>query len=508
MNPRGSRCALGGTLTGWTDLHRPSRRQRLALRTAYAELDPLVYSRYGTRQWAAPLPPPAWSSRTRSRCCPSPPSRRPPVRGLWSSCGTPVPSSPLPADGLDAGPGGAGPDRSAGPRPGPGAGSSGDAATDMGAFWAALHDLALPQIDSSGAVVLFHEDIAAGEHRGRTRPVLGVGLTDVPRRRATLGARTFRVRPPRPTRPACTTSSATPAQWRPAGVPGWSRRARRPGGHGRPDPGPAAPSGHRPLVALTCRAPDRRTACEGRRVSLGWCPRGAVGAPVCRDDEAPDQALLRCRRPGSDGSPADAGTTETRAWGKDCDRRENRTVEVADREGGPLSARPTVVYIAGSGRSGSTLLEQAADPGCDARPCQRGRAARPVPPGRRRRRRAVRLAASCSASARVLGTQVGAVAFGGWTPAIVHELAERQAGWRGSGGCRSSSPRGAHTPPPAEPPTSTCTGGCMPRSSRSPMPGWSSTRASGRPRRWRSAATSSTCGWSTSSATSAAWPTR
>lgn len=56
MNPRGRQYALGGTLDGWARLTTLSRRQGLALGLAYRGLNPLVYSRYGSRQWAAPLP--------------------------------------------------------------------------------------------------------------------------------------------------------------------------------------------------------------------------------------------------------------------------------------------------------------------------------------------------------------------------------------------------------------------------------------------------------------------
>lgn len=56
MNPRGKQYALGGTLPGWTRLDEPSPRQRRALQLAYRGLNPWVYSRYGRRQWAAPLP--------------------------------------------------------------------------------------------------------------------------------------------------------------------------------------------------------------------------------------------------------------------------------------------------------------------------------------------------------------------------------------------------------------------------------------------------------------------
>ncbi|MBG6217297.1 hypothetical protein IWX75_001752 [Arthrobacter sp. CAN_A6] len=56
MNPRGSQYGLGGTLTGWTALHSPSPRQERLLRSAYQGRNLFVYSRYGHRQWAAPLP--------------------------------------------------------------------------------------------------------------------------------------------------------------------------------------------------------------------------------------------------------------------------------------------------------------------------------------------------------------------------------------------------------------------------------------------------------------------
>jgi hypothetical protein len=56
MNPRASQYALAGTLHAWTRLDRLSRRQSIAMRTAYRGWNPMVYSRYGERQWAAPLP--------------------------------------------------------------------------------------------------------------------------------------------------------------------------------------------------------------------------------------------------------------------------------------------------------------------------------------------------------------------------------------------------------------------------------------------------------------------
>lgn len=56
MNPRGRQYALAGTLPGWTRLESPTPKQRRALRTSYLGINPLTYSRYGHRQWAAPLP--------------------------------------------------------------------------------------------------------------------------------------------------------------------------------------------------------------------------------------------------------------------------------------------------------------------------------------------------------------------------------------------------------------------------------------------------------------------
>lgn len=56
MNPRGRQYALAGTLTGWTRLSEPTSRQARSLRLSYRGLNPMVYSRYGRDQWAAPLP--------------------------------------------------------------------------------------------------------------------------------------------------------------------------------------------------------------------------------------------------------------------------------------------------------------------------------------------------------------------------------------------------------------------------------------------------------------------
>lgn len=178
MNPRGSQYGLGGTLSGWTDLDRPSGRQRLALRTAYAGLNPLVYSRYGTRQWAAPLPgtrvvvkdPFALLSLTAIQEATGATAvvvvRHPgAVLASYRRMGwTPdlEELDPISRRVLGA-------DRGLSP--------SGDPATDMGRFWAALHDLAIPGIDATGALVVFHEDIATGGSDAARLLFAALGLT-------------------------------------------------------------------------------------------------------------------------------------------------------------------------------------------------------------------------------------------------------------------------------------------------------------------------------------------
>lgn len=56
MNPRTRQYGLGGTLSGWAELTDPTPRQTRALRSAYRGTNPFVLSRFGRRQWAAPLP--------------------------------------------------------------------------------------------------------------------------------------------------------------------------------------------------------------------------------------------------------------------------------------------------------------------------------------------------------------------------------------------------------------------------------------------------------------------
>jgi hypothetical protein len=57
MNPRGRQFALQGSVSSWVRLDRdPSPRQLRTLRRVYRGWEPRVYSRYGVRQWAAPMP--------------------------------------------------------------------------------------------------------------------------------------------------------------------------------------------------------------------------------------------------------------------------------------------------------------------------------------------------------------------------------------------------------------------------------------------------------------------
>lgn len=56
MNPRSGQYRLGSTVHEWTRLDPPTARQGRLLRRSYQGLNPWVYSRYGRRQWAAPLP--------------------------------------------------------------------------------------------------------------------------------------------------------------------------------------------------------------------------------------------------------------------------------------------------------------------------------------------------------------------------------------------------------------------------------------------------------------------
>jgi hypothetical protein len=189
MNPRGRQYALGHTLDGWARLTTPSRRQRRALMLAYRGLNPWVYSRYGTRQWVAPLPGtrlvikdpfallsiPAIVEHTgalpvlvyrhpgavldsyrRMGWTPDLDELQRVVTATRESGGPELPD--LPSEGQTS------------------------AAEAMGRFWAALHDLALADIDdrqTQVVVVAHHELAASGPSGGRLLAGrLGVGWND------------------------------------------------------------------------------------------------------------------------------------------------------------------------------------------------------------------------------------------------------------------------------------------------------------------------------------------
>src|SRR5699024_9716262 len=54
--PRNGQYALGGSLMGWSRMTSLSGGQRRRLRAAYQGINPMVYGRYGVRQWTAALP--------------------------------------------------------------------------------------------------------------------------------------------------------------------------------------------------------------------------------------------------------------------------------------------------------------------------------------------------------------------------------------------------------------------------------------------------------------------
>jgi hypothetical protein len=167
MNPRGKQYALGGTLSGWAAVRDLSGKQQRALRAAYAGRNPWTFSRYGRRQWAAPLP------RTRvivkdpfamlsipiiTRVTGAVPVLvyRHPAAALASyrRMGWQPDVDELRAivrrrvDGSDAGWGATQPQ---------------DEATAMALFWRALHEMALDDLERmDDALVLSHEELAGG----------------------------------------------------------------------------------------------------------------------------------------------------------------------------------------------------------------------------------------------------------------------------------------------------------------------------------------------------------
>ena len=176
MNPRGRQYALGGTLDGWARLRRLTPRQRLLLRAAYRGWNPMVYSKYGTRQWAGPLPGtrvvvkdpyallsmPAVTAATgalpvlvyRHPGAILASYRRVTWRPRLDELAVITRSPEVRALGLDL------PDVPEGSDP--------ITAAEMGVFWSVLHELALHDVAASGAVVVAHAELASGgEAAGR-----------------------------------------------------------------------------------------------------------------------------------------------------------------------------------------------------------------------------------------------------------------------------------------------------------------------------------------------------
>jgi len=170
MNPRGRQYALGKTLDGWARLTELTPRQRFLLRAAYHGWNPFVYSRFGLRQWAGPLPgtrlvvkdPYAMLSMPAvARATGAVPVlvyRHPGAilasyrRVKWQprldELARIVANAGLSERGLLL------PEF---PRPG-----EASPAEEMGVFWSALHEFALADTPTSGAVIVSHTELAAG----------------------------------------------------------------------------------------------------------------------------------------------------------------------------------------------------------------------------------------------------------------------------------------------------------------------------------------------------------
>lgn len=173
MNPRGRQYALGGTLDGWTRLREPTPLQRRRLRAAYRGLNPWVYSRYGTRQYAAPLP--------RTRLVVKDPCALLAIAPVVEITGAvPVLVYRHPGAVLAS-------FRRMGWRPRvdevrtllPGLASyvGADPATELAGFWAAMHRAALEDLAGvPGAVVVSHAELAHSGAAGGAALFAALGL--------------------------------------------------------------------------------------------------------------------------------------------------------------------------------------------------------------------------------------------------------------------------------------------------------------------------------------------
>jgi hypothetical protein len=176
MNPRGRQYALGHTLDGWARVTSPTPKQRRALVTSYRGLNPWVYSRYGSRQWAAPLPGvrlvvkdpfallsiPAVVEHTGA--IPLLVYRHPgAVLSSYRRMGWRPDLAELQAILVEA-------RSSGGPQLPDLPAYGGNEAEAMGRFWATLHDLALHDLEATGTdvvVVAHHELATSGPAGGR-----------------------------------------------------------------------------------------------------------------------------------------------------------------------------------------------------------------------------------------------------------------------------------------------------------------------------------------------------
>lgn len=189
MNPRGRQYALGGSLQGWARLTELTDGQRRRLKLAYRGLNPWVYSRYGSRQWAGPLPGtrlvvkdpfamlsiPAVAAATGS--VPVLVHRHPgavlasyrrmgwrpdlaELKAIVDSGSVPA-SVPLPAI----------PDR-----------EEASEAEAMGVFWAVLHEIALADVAATATrlVVVSHQELALGGVDAGRRLATELGLSWTP----------------------------------------------------------------------------------------------------------------------------------------------------------------------------------------------------------------------------------------------------------------------------------------------------------------------------------------
>jgi hypothetical protein len=182
MNPRGRQYALGGTLDGWTRLREPTPGQERRLRAAYRGLNPFVYSRYGTRQYAAPLPGTRMAVKDPCALLAIAPVSR-------ITDAVPVLVYRHPGAVLAS-------FRRMGWRPRVGevrdllpglAPADADPATELAAFWAALHRAALDDLATiPEAVVVSHSELAHSGAAGGTALFAALGLKPSERTTAEL----------------------------------------------------------------------------------------------------------------------------------------------------------------------------------------------------------------------------------------------------------------------------------------------------------------------------------